>query len=290
MQRNENREKIVGEDLSLKPIGIGFVLIIVVIIIFFSKNFLFKKEKSQKVIPEEISSEKPKDISVPMILPEDLRKVVAKDKSQLIDIREKAEFDFSHIENSKNIPLHSLKKETNSLEKNTPIIIIDRIETAEGKEITQYLNELGFSAKYLVGGIVNFSESGYSVISYGNPDSVIDIAKVNPISPEEMLNKVTNESNLLNIIDVRSQGKFKEHNLQGTINIPLEELEKRKKDIPAGKLIIIDEDPIRSFQGAVRLHDMNFIGVYCLKTNLSEFEKKIEELKKETQAEKKLAE
>ncbi len=275
MQRNQNLEKRVGEDLSLKPIGIGFVLIVIVILIFFSKNFLFKKEKQQKTTTEEIRQEESKNISVPMILPEDLQKIVHKDKSQLIDIRKKDEFDFSHIENSKNIPIDSLKKQMKELDRNIPIIIIDRVETTEGKEITQQLNETGFSAKYLIGGIVNFSESGYSVISYGDPNSVIDIAKVSPVSPEEMLEKINNEPGVLNLLDVRSQTKFKEHRLQGSINIPLEELEKRKRDIPAGKLIIVDEDPIRSFQGAVRLHDMNFIGVYCLKTSLGDFEKKL---------------
>ncbi len=273
-QRYYEKEKA-NESLSLKPIAIGALLIIMVIGIYFSKNFLFTKNEEDAV--NEIVQEKSEKITVPMILSEDLQKLVYKDTHQIIDIRSTEEFKYSHIENSKNIPITKLKEQASKLDKNIPVIIIDQIETTQGKEATQYLEELGFSSRYLIGGITNFSKEGFSIISFGDPNLTTDIVKVNPISSEEANQKAINESRLIKFLDVRSRKNYEKNHIQGSTNIPLEELEQKKNDIPVGKIIIVDEEPIRSFQSAVRLHDMNFIGVYYLESSLSKFKKYIEE-------------
>lgn len=258
-----------SETLSLKPIAIGGFLIVVVVIFYFSKTFIVDKNKQEALV--ETNQKKSENISVPMILPEDLQLLIYRKNHQLIDIRSATEFEIRHIENSKNMPLQSLKDRANILDKNIPVIIIDQVETREGKEAVQYLNKIGFSVKYLVGGINNFSEKGYSVISYGDPNSILDIAKVNPISPKEAQEKFIDEFGSIKFLDVRPRIQFEKYHIEGAINIPLEELEQRKSDIPISKMIVVDEDTVRSFQASVRLSDMNFIGVYCLTSSLEEF-------------------
>jgi rhodanese-related sulfurtransferase len=283
MQENQryHKKRNSNKNLSLKPIAIGALLIIVVVGIYFSKNFLFTKDK-EKII-DEVIQEKSEKITVPMILSEDLQKLVYKDTHQIIDIRSAEEFEYSHVESSKNIPIAKLKEQANKLDKNIPIIIIDQIETTQGKEATQYLEELGFSSRYLIGGITSFSKEGFSIISFGDPNLTTDIIKVNPISSEEANQKAINEPRLIKFLDVRSRKDFERNHIQNATNIPLEELEKNKRDIPVGKIIIVDEEPIRSFRSAVRLHDMNFIKVYYLESSLSEFKKYIEESAENTE-------
>jgi rhodanese-related sulfurtransferase len=74
-------------------------------------------------------------------------------------------------------------------------------------------------------------------------------------------------------LDVRKKEDFSKKHIEGSINLPLELLEKNKQEIPLGKIVIIDENPVRSFQAAVRLYDMNMAGNYCLQESLSILEK-----------------
>jgi hypothetical protein len=55
-----------------------------------------------------------------------------------------------------------------------------------------------------------------------------------------------------------------------------EELEKRKSEIPSGKILIIDENPIRSFKASVRLTDMNILTNYYLTNPYSELKSAVE--------------
>ena len=264
------------EKLTLKPVIIGIILVVIVVGIYFGKNFLLNKKDATNTSELSTENKNSENLSVPMILPEDLNKLIYKRDQQIIDIRSSDDFKISHIENSQNFPIDTIKERINELDKDIPIIVIDESETKSGKEATGYLNKSGFSAKYLVGGIADFIGQGYPVISFGDPNSYTDIAKVDPISPQEIMDDIIT-SKSIKFLDVRKKQDFEnKYHIENSVNIPLEEIESRKKEVPLSRIIVVDEDPIRSFQAAVRLNDMNFLGVYCLKTSLSEFKNYVE--------------
>lgn len=192
---------------------------------------------------------------------------------QLIDIRSSEEFEFEHIESSINLPVKEDFSLTNQqlLNKNKPVIIIaENNETAQ--KAVQNLNAEGYQAEYLENGIDSFLTAGYGLITYGNIESSSDRSKVIFISAQDLFERSSKGENFI-FLDVRKKEDFSKKHIEGSINLPLELLEKNKQEIPLGKIVIIDENPVRSFQAAVRLYDMNMAGNYCLQESLSILEK-----------------
>ena len=192
---------------------------------------------------------------------------------QLIDIRSSEEFEFEHIESSINLPVKEDFSLTNQqlLNKNKPVIIIaENNETAQ--KAVQNLNAEGYQAEYLENGIDSFLTAGYGLITYGNIESSSDRSKVIFISAQDLFERSSKGENFI-FLDVRKKEDFSKKHIEGSINLPLELLEKNKQKIPLGKIVIIDENPVRSFQAAVRLYDMNMAGNYCLQESLSILEK-----------------
>ena len=63
-------------------------------------------------------------------------------------------------------------------------------------------------------------------------------------------------------MDTRSPINFKRDNIAGSVNIPLEKIEQEKNNLPAGRIMLYDEDPLRSFRAASKLFDMGVLSVY----------------------------
>jgi len=190
-------------------------------------------------------------------------------QTQLVDIRSNEEFEFEHIESSINLPVEKDLSMTNKqlLNKNKPVIIIaGDNETAQ--KVAQDLNVEGYQARYLENGIDNFLAAGYGLITYGNIESSSDRSKVIFISAQDLFERSSKGENFI-FLDVRKKEDFSKNHIENSINLPLELLEKNKQEVPLGKVVVIDENPVRSFQAAVRLYDMNMAGNYCLQESLS---------------------
>lgn len=227
--------------------------------------FLAKKYYEEK---KEISLEKLQqqsenvDLDIEYATPKEVLKSVRNKSVQLVDIREPSEFATKHIESSINIPLTEINEKINLISKDKLVIIIDRDEESKiGKVFTDHLKKEGVTVKYLEGGILNYSQTGYSLVSKGNPALTEDIVKVSSLSVEAIKNRIK-EGKLFIFLDVRTRNEFHSENIDGSINIPLEELEDKKSKIPIGTILVYDSDSIRSFQAAVRLYDMNVMDVY----------------------------
>ncbi len=244
-----------------KPAIIVGGLILVVVSIFFLKNLFIQKKDAdlQKLLAEK--RERAKQVDVEEVTPEQVFKNIRDDKTQLVDIREESEFETKHIESSINLPLSQVNEKINLISAEKQVIIIDRQDSLEGKIFTDHLGSEGVNAKYLKGGILAFAQEGYSLINIGNPTDTTDLLKVNSISAEEIKKQLL-EGKLFAFVDTRPAINYSADHIDGSINIPLEELEKRKNGLPAGRILVYDDEQIRSFRAAVRLYDMNIVGVH----------------------------
>lgn len=263
------------QTFSIWPALIAILLIITISGIFYLKKISRDKEGLEKKLEEKLQQEKDENLQVPLISPAEVSKNTRSENFQLIDIREADEFVLKHIEASINIPLSALEEKMHLLSKTKTVIIIDRENSSKGKVFTEHLINEGLTANYLDGGILNYAKNGYNLVTLGNPLIQSDLLKVTSYTAKEVVDQLINGARM-KIVDTRSNVEFAFDHIEGSINVPLEDLEKNKNKLPIRTFLVLDKDPIRSFQAAVRLYDMNIIGVYNCKDSYRDMKEAIE--------------
>jgi rhodanese-related sulfurtransferase len=258
-----------------KAFFISFVLIALICVGFIAKK-KYEQQKQLDLSGLQAASNENIELEITLASPEEVYRAIRNKNIQLVDIREPDEYATKHIESSVNAPLSNIEKNINLIDQTKEVIIIDREDNQIGKVFADHLKKQGANAKYLEGGIINYSRSGYNLISKGNPTLTEDLVKVSSLTADQIIDEIKNGKQFI-FVDVRPELKFVADNIEGSVNIPLESLEKRKMDVPIGRILVYDSDSIRSFQAAVRLHDMNFLEIYnsvdnygMLKTKLIE--------------------
>ncbi len=94
----------------------------------------------------------------PQISVEELKKKLdAKEKFLLLDVREQDEYDTAKIPGSKLLPLGQLPNRLGELDKKTPIVVHCH-SGGRSARATAFLNQQGFNAVNLAGGITAWSE------------------------------------------------------------------------------------------------------------------------------------
>jgi rhodanese-related sulfurtransferase/cbb3-type cytochrome oxidase subunit 3 len=254
-----------------------FLVIILIVIYFFQdqsnkekNNYLAlnsKKENSQK------NNQKSKNEEVLLAAPEEASKAIRSKKHILLDIRPSEDFKVVHIESSKNLPYQKNLQDFSSFSEDKTVLIIEKTPSQRGLEVAQKMIEKGFEVRCLEGGLERYIQEGYPTISHGDINSTTDRAKTNQITKQEILMKLQKKERV-HFLDVRHQEDYKKSHVKNSTNIPLEELEKRKSDIPTGQIIILDENPERSFKAAVRLFDMNILNAFYYPKDLQNLKEK----------------
>lgn len=265
---------------NLKPFVLFIILIAISSGIYFWKIKNNKKETKNISANQEIQAENEK-VEINYVSSGQVFNAINKDNYKIVDVRSKKFFDFEHIESSVNYPLEqedfSQGLPSDLFPKDKKIIIVDNFDSSRGKGLTQSLSKAGHKTYLLKGGIEDYYNQKLPLISKGNINSALDKTKVNSLTAQEVYEKIENQNEIFHYLDVRKENSFEEKHLEGAINIPLEKIEEDKKNIPIGKILVVDEDPLRSFQAAVRLHDMGIWGVNYLSNSLFDLEKIVKE-------------
>ncbi|KKR22117.1 MAG: Rhodanese domain protein [Candidatus Moranbacteria bacterium GW2011_GWA2_39_41] len=194
----------------------------------------------------------------------------------LIDVRDAADFSKEHLLDSQNIPLSVIVDAMSPLDKNNDYIIIDYDSSIESLAlIVEALTNIGFkNISYLDGGFTAWKLDFNSTISAGDPDSFVDQSKIKYIQTDKLKEMLETEDNLI-ILDVRKKNQFNEGHIKGATNIYLEDLEKRRTEIPFNKKIILyDNDGLWAFKAGVRLFDMGLFNALILSDGLDNWKKK----------------
>jgi rhodanese-related sulfurtransferase len=253
---------------TLIALAMTAILLIAVIFIFF--NIKKRNVDTEELLKTEEEKLENATYDITYVKPKNVFEAIRDDEFLIIDTRDPQEFAKSHIESSINVPLDNLVKTNSTLDKNKTLLVIEKDGTLKGKEMTNTLKDAGFKVNYLHGGLYLYLGMGYNLVSSGDKTSIEDRAKVSLLELEDLGARLLDGERFI-YLDVRNTTDFEKDHFQNAINVPLERLEKDKNQIPIGKLLIIDEDPIRSFKAAVRLHDMNVLTAYYLINTYSEF-------------------
>jgi rhodanese-related sulfurtransferase len=243
------------------PTIIGLVLIIVI-----SGYFLFKSlsgEKKLKQLDKKLEQEKEgaNKFNIRTVSPEEVFQAVDDKEVNLIDIRNSSEYNLKHIESSINVPFNNLKKDISKFNKNKKNIIIDKEDTTEGKILVDHFQKEGLDIAYLEGGILKYAQENYPLITSGNINNPTDLIKVTSISAEDVKKKLLN-GQIFSFIDTRPEYLYVADRIDGSFNFPLEEIEKKKEELPVHKLLLYDSNPLRSFKAGVKLYDMGITNFY----------------------------
>lgn len=254
-------------ELNAVAIGIGLIFLVAAITI--GRQFIGNSDDQKKEAPA---------INVPTISAQELKeKISNKEKIHIIDIREKELFDSSHIPSSENVPLNSLSTATLNFPLNEPIALVGyETSSQENNSAIETLRDKGYqNVSVIIGGIGTWASGGGAVISAGDPSSFVDQSKVVYIKAEDIKDLIEKKPQSIFVIDVRSEQEFKKEHLPLAHNIPLDDLESKRKDISFSKRIIAyGGNELQGFQAGVRLYDLGFFNTQVLQKGIADWKEK----------------
>ncbi len=185
------------------------------------------------------------------------QKLMNKEQLVFVDVRGQADFESEHLLGSRSISTGALA--TFVPEEGSTVIIVFSAQDKNTRETTEtILRQKSYPVFMLKGGIEAWKRGGNQLISAGDPNSFLDQSKVTYISLDEFKKLYFNPPTNLLLLDVQTTEAYERAHIRGAFHIPLKELEKRSGEIPAGSTIVVyGENELTSFQGGVRLADLN---------------------------------
>jgi len=115
----------------------------------------------------------------------------------------------------------------------------------------------------------------FLTIFYNTDAQLPDSIKYRSVDPEDFLTLLRLRENVL-VIDVSLPREFRRERIEGAINIPLAKIEKRcRKYLSDSRVILLYcTNGFRSEQAAIKLYDMGFREIYCLRGGLWAWKKR----------------
>lgn len=263
-------KKKLDEKKIRSALTVGAGLILLVIAISVSRNGLFKKNNA----PQNSSGNSSNDtlgLSVSQ-----LQQRMKLDKNLvIIDIRNQESFQNEHVLDSINISASETAPYISGSGNNNNFVIIDNDGEISPKIAASIIkkNE-NATVYYLTGGLAQWKTEYGTLINDADPASFSDQAKVKYITSDELKSLIDRNSDI-HIIDVRDNNSYGNGHIKSAVNIPLDKLEKRRKEIPLNKQIIIcDDNGLLAYKASVKLFNMGTFGAKTLFDGLDSWKQK----------------
>ena len=245
---------------------IGFALILFVGIYFIGKSFFWTRSNTSEI--STTSTLDKEQTGVPLITPDVLlKKIQNGDTMTIIDIRTAVDFESGHIIHSLSLPIGSLQNF--SPDKNESVVVVfseadlQTFETAKN-----ILVQKSFLYFFLQGGFEGWQNMSAPIFSFGDTTSFVDQSKITYIGLESFKKLLSEKEPSLFILEVQTEENYNKAHIVGATNIPLDQLEKRSGEIPAGRQIIVyGENDSISFRGGVHLSDLGIFTAQTLSGN-----------------------
>ncbi len=266
------------KDTNALLIGFGLIAVIMMITFFRSDFFSTKKELLSKQQEFETASGQ----KYQTIDPSQLQQKIVQGKGiNLLDIRKFEDYANEHIIDSINVPIEEFPagpKLTVNLA--TVIITTDLSDKNIDTALKSLAEEKISDVKVLAGGITAWKKLVGLTVVFGDPKSFVDQAKVSYVELDK-LNEAVKDNVPMFILDVRTQEEYTSGHIKGAVNIPFEELEKRRgelKNVP--RVVVTGLNELQEFQASVQLYDMILVQPFVLKGGISGWKQKGFELLK----------
>lgn len=264
-------------DKVIVAIGFGLIILVIIFTIFRSK--LFSKngpiDSVQDNQEDQLSVHQDDNSTIsPINLNKKIMLDGKKESFTIIDIRSFESWARQHIVESVNITLNEFPV-SSKIDPKLPIILVG--ENDDDKNIDEALKKLREekieNVSVLSGGMDAWKQTVGASVTFGNPKSFTDQAKVSYLEPESLNDAISQKAPLF-IVDVRSADEFAKGHITGAINIPFEQLEKRRFEITEKKIIVVGSNELQEFQASVQVYDMLLISPFVMKQAMPGWEKK----------------
>jgi rhodanese-related sulfurtransferase len=272
----KNIKKI--DDKTMLSVGLVLILLVVAISILRSMNLSLPWGHKNTVSN---SSAAPaltvRNIGYDTIATSDLQKqILSNQKLILLDIRPFQSYATEHIVDSVNVSIDEFPLDPKYDRSYEVVVIGESVDDTDIATAVQKLKDENFTnIKVLAGGIQQWKNLTGSTVSYGNPTSTADQAKVNYITTDQ-LKQAVDQNATMSVVDLRDAGVYAKSHIKNSLNIPFNDLEKRRFDIPTNKarIIMVGINELQEFEAAVQAHDMLFTKTYVMKGAMAEWTKK----------------
>ena len=269
----EKNKKI--SDKAMLAIGLGLIVFVVIVTALRRVDFSFLRNiKGSSASSQDALSPAASKIDYTTIASKDVQiQTLTSQKIMLLDIRPFTDYAREHIVDSVNVSVDEFPMDQ-KYDRSEEVIVIGA--SADDPDIETAVHELeaeNFSdIKVLAGGIEQWKNLAGATVSYGDPTSVTDQAKVNYVTTDQ-INDALNKNTELVIVDVRSQDDYAKSHLKDSINIPFDDLEKRRFDIntSSGSVFFVGINELQEFEAAVQVHDMLLTRTYVMKGGMPEW-------------------
>lgn len=255
MPLNKSKEKLI--------LFVGFLLIAAVALVTFLRpSFRGNKTKDFSTDSQQVKE-------YPRISAKELaEKLKNKENIFILDVRTIDEYQMEHIVDSISAPFEELNKKEIGAAVDAAIAVLGS-GSDQSDQAAKILEIKGFQKiMVLSGGITAWKNNNGQTVSWGDPTSFVNQSKVTFISPEDA-KKILDEKRPVYFLDVRPPDQFSSH-ISGAVNIPLNELEKRRNELPLGKEIIAyGATELEGFQAGVKLYDLNTLSALVLRGGFS---------------------
>lgn len=253
-------EHPIAREQRVVLVGLALVALVIGVSLVRSYSRLSSSDRSgQDTAADKISA------SANTISADDLKNRLLKPdlgkKTLILDLRDSGDFSIEHIIGSRNVTMDTLM---NAVPADRPdgflVVVVDRADMEpNSNQATNSLMQGKVPAATLKGGYESWVAGLGQTISWGNPQSTIDVSKIHIISVEQAKDAFDKNRPFVTFIDTRTTDSFKAGHIPGAINIPLDDLEARRGDIPIRpNTVVYNDNVLGSFQSAVRLFDLNF--------------------------------
>lgn len=264
------------EQKDKLAVTIGFFLILIVIIITLFRSNLFDSEDN--LSGSDLGMKKYSELGYQTISAKDLNKkmLLAKkdERIVLLDIRPFDSYIKEHVVGAINatpeeFPLNE------KIDINSKVIIIgaDENDSDIKKTVDQIKKESFKDFLVLAGGMKSWEQIGGVTVTYGDPNSFVDQSKVSYVEPEK-LNEAIKENVPMFIVDIRTPEEYAKGHIPGSINIPSDDLEKRRSEITENKVIVAGTNEVHEFQSSVQMYDMLLVSPFVLKGAMPKWQEK----------------
>lgn len=231
-------------------------------------SLLRRTEKTQPAVSSTPTLPQ-QEILYPSLSVEDFyKKVFSFDSFLILDIRDQNDFQSEHVIDSLNMPFRSIKENGFQLKKESsfPIVVVGYgADPEDVRSAADAIHSAGFEQiSILDGGITAWKKKRYPIITIADPNSTDAAAKVTFIEPAELQQKITDHYPLY-ILDASDAASFVRGRIPGAVNIPLDQLEARRREIPNNEEIIVyGQTELIGFRAAVTLYDLGFMATKML--------------------------
>lgn len=263
----QKRRMFQEESKDSRAVVIGGILILLV-----GGYMIFRQfygEKPKEALTDSSNSEaNQEEMTVPTVSAEVVRqKILNGDKVRFLDVRGEENFKTEHIPHAL-LLTPSLLGTYTPANGELPVVVFSSNETQTLEVIKNTLKQKSSQLFLLEGGFEQWKKEGNQTIALGDPNSFMDQSKVTYITPGEVASMLSAENQDIFVLDVQSEQNYQRKHIKGAKNIPLDQLEKRSEELPPAKNIIVyGESELTSFQGGVRLSDLNIFTAKTLNGN-----------------------